>query len=704
MGWSAMMENLQVLRMSIGRKNQMQGEKVGENMDLKRSFAEVVKKTMCRAISPVQVKIERKEIQNNLERLKHCVVGRWNPSFGDEEDLEKVGRFLASSWGLKGSLGLAKLEDSKVLLEFELLEEAKRASLSGEKRMGAIRLGFEEWRPWDGCREEKEDSEEIWVRIFGLPVLLWNPTVLRRVGEECGGFIDIDSKTKKLEELQWARILVRSAGGDKPSTLEIGIEEEVFTLALWWESRPTVRKIRVDSRRWGEVRDDSKARADSRVEMEPVGERNEALVPSEEGTGRQAVEGVGCVVNEGTLIKPKARVERSTGLLSPEQRMGWQEDNLGWLSNGDQAQETRARTIVKGSGGPNVERGPILIERRPSSIGSDFNQAKRWAQVGSGPEAVLEREEARSSWEKGIPSATDKALAEEAMSGGVFRSFWVLEESNDVGPGMDDKGCWDMVEFNKDPNLVRGVEWNTERTESQEIRKRREKIHSKELMEKSKFERELKRLECSVNYEKGANDGGVARSLGSGRFLDWRGVGCGWQAAGGLLICWDKRSMEVVDWEEGQYSLSCRFKNVEDGAVWVFTGVYGPFTKEAREGLWEELGLAGRPPLARGVFTWSGRPEQPVLGKLDRFLVTPSWLDNFSGVIQRRLPRPVSDHFPILLEGGGLRRGPSPFRFENMWLKVEGFLDLIRSWWREIEVRGTASYRLAAKTKELNRS
>ncbi|RVW43435.1 hypothetical protein CK203_070372 [Vitis vinifera] len=211
---------------------------------------------------------------------------------GEENDVQsyklgKSGAIFGKLLGLKGSLGLAKLEDSKVLLEFELLEEAKRASLSGEKRMGAIRLGFEEWRPWDGCREEKEDSEEIWVRIFGLPVLLWNPTVLRRVGEECGGFIDIDSKTKKLEELQWARILVRSAGGDKPSTLEIGIEEEVFTLALWWESRPTVRKIRVDSRRWGEVRDDSKARADSRVEMEPVGERNEALVPSEEETGRQ---------------------------------------------------------------------------------------------------------------------------------------------------------------------------------------------------------------------------------------------------------------------------------------------------------------------------------------------------------------------------------------------------------------------------------
>ena len=33
------------------------------------------------------------------------------------------------------------------------------------------------------------------------------------------------------------------------------------------------------------------------------------------------------------------------------------------------------------------------------------------------------------------------------------------------------------------------------------IRKRREKIHSKGLLEKSKFERELKRLECSINHE-----------------------------------------------------------------------------------------------------------------------------------------------------------------------------------------------------------
>ena len=33
------------------------------------------------------------------------------------------------------------------------------------------------------------------------------------------------------------------------------------------------------------------------------------------------------------------------------------------------------------------------------------------------------------------------------------------------------------------------------------IRKRRERVHNKTLLEKSKFERELKMLECSINYE-----------------------------------------------------------------------------------------------------------------------------------------------------------------------------------------------------------
>ncbi|RVW83657.1 Transposon TX1 uncharacterized 149 kDa protein [Vitis vinifera] len=102
-----------------------------------------------------------------------------------------------------------------------------------------------------------------------------------------------------------------------------------------------------------------------------------------------------------------------------------------------------------------------------------------------------------------------------------------------------------------------------------------------------------------------------------------------------------------------------------------------------------------------GSFTWSGGLHNQAWARLDRFLVSPNWLDQFSNVIQKRLLRPISDHFPILIEGGGIRRGPSPFRFENMWLKVEGFIDLMRSWWQGMSVRGRASYKLATKLKQV---
>ena len=68
--------------------------------------------------------------------------------------------------------------------------------------------------------------------------------------------------------------------------------------------------------------------------------------------------------------------------------------------------------------------------------------------------------------------------------------------------------------------------------------------------------------------------------------------------------------------------------------------------------------------------------------------------------MQGVLPRPVSDHFPVLLEGGGLIRGPSPFKFENMWLEEEGFKDKMKTWWGS-KFTGTSSFNLDAKLRAL---
>ena len=84
-------------------------------------------------------------------------------------------------------------------------------------------------------------------------------------------------------------------------------------------------------------------------------------------------------------------------------------------------------------------------------------------------------------------------------------------------------------------------------------------------------------------------------------------------------------------------------------------------------------------PLQGGLFTWSSGLNNQSMSRLDHFLVIGDWESHFNGVVQYTLPRPMFDHFSIFLDGGGVRIGPTPFHFENMWLKEEGFKDLLKS-------------------------
>ena len=57
-------------------------------------------------------------------------------------------------------------------------------------------------------------------------------------------------------------------------------------------------------------------------------------------------------------------------------------------------------------------------------------------------------------------------------------------------------------------------------------------------------------------------------------------------------------------------------------------------------------------PLQGGPFTWSGGLNNLSKSRLDRFLIYENWEEHFGGVVQSVLPRPISNHFPILLDGG----------------------------------------------------
>jgi exonuclease III len=202
----------------------------------------------------------------------------------------------------------------------------------------------------------------------------------------------------------------------------------------------------------------------------------------------------------------------------------------------------------------------------------------------------------------------------------------------------------------------------------------------------------------------------IVRSLWRCHHVDWMFLGSN-GASGGILLMWDKRCVEKLKDAVGIYSVSCKFKNVADQKVWMYTGVYGPNADRERSLMWDELtGIRnwwGLPwcvggdfnvvrfpsermgsvgfspsmydfsdfisdnglidiPLSGGNYTWSNNREMVSMSRIDRFLYIADWEEGFITISQKRLVRLTSDHFPIMLECGSIPRGRRPFRFENM--------------------------------------
>ncbi|XP_050259852.1 uncharacterized protein LOC126704907 [Quercus robur] len=204
---------------------------------------------------------------------------------------------------------------------------------------------------------------------------------------------------------------------------------------------------------------------------------------------------------------------------------------------------------------------------------------------------------------------------------------------------------------------------------------------------------------------------GVICSLWGGQHVDWLYLGS-LGASGGVLLMWDNRVVDKVEKAVDRFSVSCKFKNMVDHFVWAFTGVYGPNSDRDRSSanftlaIHQFLAFISEQilidlPLVGGSFTWSNSREVASRSRLDRFLVSTDWEEKFPSVCQRHLSRLLLDHFPILLEGRNLHGDKKPFRFENIWLKDEGFLERLSSWWESYYFQGTPSFALANKLKLL---
>ncbi|PNY13834.1 cysteine-rich receptor-like protein kinase [Trifolium pratense] len=188
-------------------------------------------------------------------------------------------------------------------------------------------------------------------------------------------------------------------------------------------------------------------------------------------------------------------------------------------------------------------------------------------------------------------------------------------------------------------------------------------------------------------------------------------------ASGGIITLWNSNTVEVV------HSASFDHVLIIHGARLVNSDVsrcvcgdfnsirseeerkgrggrvvnFSPFNSFIEDAALSDLPLCGR------RFTWY-RGDGVSMSRLDRFLLSEVWCQNWPNCLQIALPRGLSDHCPIVLSVDEENWGPKPFHMLRSWSDMPRYKEFVIEKWRSFNVYGWGGFVLKEKLKLLKGS
>jgi hypothetical protein len=106
-------------------------------------------------------------------------------------------------------------------------------------------------------------------------------------------------------------------------------------------------------------------------------------------------------------------------------------------------------------------------------------------------------------------------------------------------------------------------------------------------------------------------------------------------------------------------------------------------------------------PLTGCRFTWTSKRDDPTLARLDRVFHNVPFGSLFPSSSLRGLPRPTSDHTPLLATLSTEIPKPNNFRFENAWLLNSTFLPTVLPAWTQAPRHSDAAGNIAGRLKAI---
>ena len=219
--------------------------------------------------------------------------------------------------------------------------------------------------------QKNSTVEEMWDQNSGQGN--WNLNFFRDFN---------DWELEKMVDLEWARILVKKKNGGLPSRLDLVVEEVCYSLYLWWEVRPEMRKATSGSRSKGnyreEVKGDDAARATPRVREEESA-RPEALLPyadENDGQVRGAVgDGTGKRARAGSGARVPVDLNPVDGLL-----------HSGPSTGRMPSPKAQRGDIIASSPLKGLKLKGVVIEEAGLGIGPSYSKPDGWFDVGESPD------------------------------------------------------------------------------------------------------------------------------------------------------------------------------------------------------------------------------------------------------------------------------------------------------------------------------
>ena len=178
-----------------------------------------------------------------LGPLQFCLIGKWKTKPEPYPAAKEMEVWFRDAWRLNEEVMLADLNEDILLLEFDSPEKAKWVLESGRRSFKGGVLQMDWWSLESGCIRRKDLVQEAWIRVVGLPLHLWTPEILRKLGDACGGFVALDKNTEMKTEVKWARMLIQVVGKARPSVVNILEGPRSFELQIWWEISPWVTGV-----------------------------------------------------------------------------------------------------------------------------------------------------------------------------------------------------------------------------------------------------------------------------------------------------------------------------------------------------------------------------------------------------------------------------------------------------------------------------